>query len=185
MQEWLNDPVLLAADPDAQYAANLKINLSEIHEPLLAFPNDPDDIKTLSQACGQKIDEVFIGSCMIDFAHLESASKIIEKAGHIKSKLWVAPPTRLIEKMLKEKGVYSHLTELGVRMEIPGCSLCMGNQARVADNAVVFSTSTRNFDNRMGKNARVYLGSAELAAIIAVLGRIPTLTEYFELLGLG
>jgi aconitate hydratase 2/2-methylisocitrate dehydratase len=118
---------------------------------------------------------------MIDIAHIERASIIIEKAGRITSKLWVAPPTRLVEKSLKEKGVYSRLLELGARMEIPGCSLCMGNQARVADNSVVFSTSTRNFDNRMGKNARIYLGSAELAAITAVLGKIPTLTEYFEL----
>ncbi|MCZ7402657.1 MAG: bifunctional aconitate hydratase 2/2-methylisocitrate dehydratase [Candidatus Methanoperedens sp.] len=183
MQDWLNDPVLLAADPDAEYAGIIEINLSEIPEPLLACPNDPDFIKPLSQASGQKIGEVFIGSCMLDITHLERASKIIEKAGHITSKLWVAPPTRLIEKSLKEKGGYSLLQELGARIEIPGCSLCMGNQARVADNAVVFSTSTRNFDNRMGKNAQVYLGSAELAAIIAVLGRIPTISEYFELLG--
>ncbi len=183
MQEWLNDPVLLTADPDAEYAGILEINLSDIKEPLLACPNDPDFIKTLSEAASVKIDEVFIGSCMIDIAHLEIASKILEKAGSIKSKLWIAPPTRLIEKSLKENGIYSRLMELGARMEIPGCSLCMGNQARVADNAVVFSTSTRNFDNRMGKNAQVYLGSAELAAITAVLGRIPTLKEYFELLG--
>lgn len=183
MQEWLNDPVLLAADPDAEYAGILEINVSEIPEPLLACPNDPDFVKQLSEAAGVKIDEVFIGSCMIDIAHLERASGIIEKAGHITSKLWIAPPTRLVEKCLKEKRGYSQLMELGARLEIPGCSLCMGNQARVADNAVVFSTSTRNFDNRMGKNARVYLGSAELAAITAVLGRIPTLAEYFELLG--
>jgi aconitate hydratase 2/2-methylisocitrate dehydratase len=181
MQEWLNDPFLLEADPDAEYAGTLEINLSEIPEPLLACPNDPDFIKPLSEAAGTKIDEVFIGSCMIDIAHLERASSIIEKAGHITSKLWIAPPTKLVEKSLKENGGYSHLLELGARMEIPGCSICMGNQARVADNAVVFSTSTRNFDNRMGKNAQVYLGSAELAAITAVLGRIPTLTEYFEL----
>jgi aconitate hydratase 2/2-methylisocitrate dehydratase len=183
MQEWLNYPVLLAPDPDAEYAEIIEINLSEIMEPLLACPNDPDFIKPLSEAIGIKIDEVFIGSCMIDIAHLERASKILEKAGSIKSKLWITPPTRLIEKSLKENGVYSSLKELGARMEIPGCSLCMGNQARVADNAVVFSTSTRNFDNRMGKNAQVYLGSAELAAITAVLGRIPTIPEYFELLG--
>jgi aconitate hydratase 2/2-methylisocitrate dehydratase len=183
MQEWLNCPVLLVADPDAEYAAILEVNLLDINEPLLACPNDPDFIKTLSEVSGQKIDEVFIGSCMIDIAHIKRASKIIEKAGSIKSKLWITPPTRLIEKSLKENGVYSRLKELGARMEIPGCSLCMGNQARVADNAVVFSTSTRNFDNRMGKNAQVYLGSAQLAAITAVLGRIPTIPEYFELLG--
>jgi len=183
MQEWLNDPVLLAADPDAEYAGIIEIDLSEIPEPLLACPNDPDFIKTLSQASSQKIDEIFIGSCMIDTPHLEKACEIIEKAGTIASKLWIAPPTRLVEDSLREKGVYSRLLELGARIEIPGCSLCMGNQARVADNAVVFSTSTRNFDNRMGKNARVYLGSAQVAAITAVLGRIPTLSEYFELLG--
>ena len=182
MQDWLNNPILLAADPDAEYAGTLQIDLSEIPEPFLACPNDPDFIKTLSQTSGQKIDEVFIGSCMIDLEHLEIASKIVEKAGRITSKLWVAPPTRLVEKSLMEKCGYSHLLELGARIEIPGCSLCMGNQARVADNAVVFSTSTRNFDNRMGKNAQVYLGSAQLAAITAVLGRIPTLSEYFELL---
>jgi aconitate hydratase 2/2-methylisocitrate dehydratase len=183
MEEWVNDPVLLMADPDAEYAEIIEINLSEIPEPLLACPNDPDFIMKLSEVSGQKIDEVFIGSCMIDTPHLERASKIIEKAGRITSKLWIAPPTRFVEKSLKENGGYSRFNEIGARMEIPGCSLCMGNQARVADNAVVFSTSTRNFDNRMGKNARVYLGSAQLAAIIAVLGRIPTLTEYFELLG--
>jgi len=183
MQEWLDNPVLLAADQDAEYAGIIEVNLSDINEPLLACPNDPDFIKPLSEAASVKIDEVFIGSCMIDITHLESASKIIEKAGSIKSKLWVTPPTRLIEKSLKDNGIYSRLKGLGARIEIPGCSLCMGNQARVDDNAVVFSTSTRNFDNRMGKNAQVYLGSAELAAVTAVLGRIPTLTEYFELLG--
>lgn len=183
MQEWLSAPSLLKADPDAEYADILEIDLSAINEPLLACPNDPDLIKPLSEAAGVKIHEVFIGSCMIGLSHLERASKILEKAGSIKAKLWIAPPTRLVEKDLKETGAYSRLIELGARMEIPGCSLCMGNQARVADNAVVFSTSTRNFDNRMGKNAQVYLGSAELAAITAVLGRIPTLSEYFELLG--
>jgi aconitate hydratase 2/2-methylisocitrate dehydratase len=182
MQEWLDNPVLLAADQDAEYSVVIEINLSDIKEPLIACPNDPDFIKQLSEAANVKIDEVFIGSCMIDIAHLERASKIIEKAGSIKSKLWIAPPTRLIEKRLKDKGIYSRLMELGARMEMPGCSLCMGNQARVADNSIVFSTSTRNFDNRMGKNAQVYLGSAQLAAITAVLGKIPTETEYFELL---
>ena len=182
MQEWLNDPSLLEADPDAQYSEILDIDLSAINEPLLACPNDPDFIEPLSKVQGVKIDEVFIGSCMIGIKHLERAARILEKAGSIKAKLWVAPPTRLIEKSLKETGGYSRLVELGARMEIPGCSLCMGNQARAADNSVVFSTSTRNFDNRMGKNAQVYLGSAELAAITAVLGRIPTLSEYQKLL---
>ncbi|MCX9085456.1 MAG: bifunctional aconitate hydratase 2/2-methylisocitrate dehydratase [Candidatus Methanoperedens sp.] len=182
MQEWLNDPVLLEADQDAEYAGKMEVNLSDIKEPLIACPNDPDLIKPLSEAAGVKIDEVFIGSCMLDITHLEMASKIIEKAGSIKSKLWVAPSTRIVEKSLKDDGGYLRLQELGARIEIPGCSLCMGNQARVSDNAVVFSTSTRNFDNRIGKNAQVYLGSAQLAAITAVLGRIPTLKEYFELL---
>jgi aconitate hydratase 2/2-methylisocitrate dehydratase len=182
MQEWLMNPHLLEADPDAQYSEILDIDLSAINEPLLACPNDPDFIKPLSETQGVKIDEVFIGSCMIGIEQLEKAARILEKAGSIKAKLWVAPPTRLIEKSLKETDGYSRFKELGARMEIPGCSLCMGNQARVADNAYVFSTSTRNFDNRMGKNAQVYLGSAELAAIIAVLGRIPTLSEYLKLL---
>ncbi|CAG0977326.1 MAG: bifunctional aconitate hydratase 2/2-methylisocitrate dehydratase [Candidatus Methanoperedens sp.] len=182
MQEWLNDPSLLEADPDAQYCEVLKIDLSAINEPLLACPNDPDFIKPLSETQGVKIDEVFIGSCMLGIEQLDRAARILEKAGCIKAKLWVAPPTRLIEKSLKETCGYSRFKELGARMEIPGCSLCMGNQARVADNAFVFSTSTRNFDNRMGKNAQVYLGSAELAAITAVIGRIPTLSEYQKLL---
>jgi aconitate hydratase 2/2-methylisocitrate dehydratase len=183
MQEWLEAPSLMEADPDAEYADILEIDLSDISEPFIACPNDPDFVKPLSEVQGVKIDEVFIGSCMIGIEQLDRAAKILEKAGCINAKLWVAPPTRLIEKSMKEKGNYSRLTGLGARMEIPGCSLCMGNQARVADNAVVFSTSTRNFDNRMGKNAQVYLGSAELAAITAVLGRIPTLSEYNKLLG--
>ena len=178
MHEWLDDPSLFEADPDAQYSEILEIDLDAINEPLLACPNDPDFIKPLSQTQGVKIDEVFIGSCMIGIEHLERAAMILEKAAIIKAKLWVAPPTSIIQKSLKETGGYSKFIELGARMEIPGCSLCMGNQARVADNAVVFSTSTRNFDNRIGKNAQVYLGSAELAAITAVLGRIPTLSEY-------
>lgn len=182
MQEWLIDPSLLEADPDAEYAGILEIDLGVINEPLLACPNDPDVIKQLSEAAGVKIDEVFIGSCMIGIEHLDRAAGIIGKAGSIKTKLWVAPPTKLDEKSLIEKSNYSRLKEIGARIEIPGCSLCMGNQARVTDNAVVFSTSTRNFDNRMGKNSQVYLGSAELAAITAVLGRIPTLSEYHELL---
>ncbi len=181
MEEWLENPSLLHADDDAEYADVLEINLSEITEPLLACPNDPDYIKPLSLVEGEKIDEVFMGSCMIGLEHFQRAAGILGKASKILPKLWIAPPTRLIETHMKETGGYSIFKELGARMEIPGCSLCMGNQARVADNAVVFSTSTRNFDNRMGKNAKVYLGSAELAAIIAMLGRIPTVEEYFEL----
>lgn len=181
MEVELAKPSLLQADADAEYADVVEIDLSEINEPLLACPNDPDYIKPLSQVEGVKIDEVFMGSCMIGSEHFQRAAGILRKASRILPKLWVAPPTRLVEKRMKETGGYSRFRELGARMEIPGCSLCMGNQARVADNAAVFSTSTRNFDNRMGRNAKVYLGSAELAAIIAMLGRIPTLAEYFEL----
>ncbi len=181
MEEWLENPSLFHADADAQYADVLEIDLSKITEPLLACPNDPDYIKPLSQVANEKIDEVFMGSCMIGLEHFQRAAGILGKANMIFPKLWIAPPTRLVEKSMKDTGGYSKFKELGARMEIPGCSLCMGNQARVADNAVVFSTSTRNFDNRMGKNAKVYLGSAEVAAITAMLGRIPTTKEYFEL----
>ncbi len=182
MEEWLKHPSLLHADSDAEYADVLEIDLSQITEPLLACPNDPDYIKPLSVVAGEKIDEVFMGSCMIGLEQFDRAARIFGKANGLASKAWIAPPTRLIEKHMKEAGDYSRLKELGARMEIPGCSLCMGNQARVADNAVVFSTSTRNFDNRMGKNAKVYLGSAELAAVIAILGRIPAFDEYMSYL---
>ncbi len=180
MEEWLGNPALLGRDEDAEYTDIMEIDLSEITEPLLAVPNDPDHVRPLSEVCGERIDEVFIGSCMTDIDHFSSTSKIIGKEGKTLSKLWIAPPTRLVEKKMRERGDYDILKELGARMEIPGCSLCMGNQARVADNALVFSTSTRNFDNRMGKNAKVYLGSAQLAAITASIGRIPTLEEYFS-----
>ena len=180
MEDWLANPVLLERDEDADYADFVEIDLSEIDEPLLACPNDPDYIKSLSEVAGEKIDEVFIGSCMTDLDHFISGARILRREGRIGSKLWIAPPTRLIEKSLKDKGVYAVFSELGARMEIPGCSLCMGNQARVADDATVLSTSTRNFDNRIGKNAKVYLGSAELASITAALGRIPSVEEYFQ-----
>ncbi|MDP2841635.1 MAG: aconitase family protein, partial [Candidatus Methanoperedens sp.] len=181
MEEWLDNPSLLKADADAEYADVVEIDLSEINEPLLACPNDPDYIKPLSHVSGEKIDEVFIGSCMIGHEQLQRSAGILRNASRITSKLWVAPPTKLVEKSMKETGDYLIFKGLGARMEIPGCSLCMGNQARVADNTVVFSTSTRNFDNRMGKNAMVYLGSAELAAVVAMLGKIPGVEEYFEL----
>ncbi len=181
MEEWLANPSLLHADEDAEYADVLEIDLSRITEPLLACPNDPDYRKPLSQVAGEKIDEVFMGSCMIGLEHFQRAAGILGKADRIFPKLWIAPPTKLVEKSMKDNASYSRFRKLGARMEIPGCSLCMGNQARVADNAVVFSTSTRNFDNRMGKNAKVYLGSAEVAVITAMLGRIPTAKEYFEL----
>ncbi len=180
IEEWLTHPVLLAKDEDAVYSDILDVDLSEITEPLIACPNDPDYIRPLSEVSGEKIDEVFIGSCMTDIDHFHSTAQILGREGKIQSKLWISPPTRLIEKTIKDTGEYVLLKGLGARMEIPGCSLCMGNQARVADNAVVFSTSTRNFDNRMGKNARVHLGSSELAAITAAIGKIPTVEEYLS-----
>ncbi|MBI5751679.1 MAG: bifunctional aconitate hydratase 2/2-methylisocitrate dehydratase [Hydrogenophilales bacterium] len=181
MRAWLDQPSLLEPDADAEYAYVLEIDLNEIKEPLLACPNDPDDIKPMSAVAGDKIDEVFIGSCMTNIGHYRAAGKVLEDAGLIPARLWVAPPTRMDEHELREEGVYSIFGRVGARMEMPGCSLCMGNQARVADGATVFSTSTRNFDNRMGKGARVYLGSAELAAVCAKLGRIPTQEEYLAI----
>ncbi len=181
MRAWLDQPNLLEPDADAEYAYVLEIDLNEIKEPLVACPNDPDDIKPLSAVIGDKIDEVFIGSCMTNIGHYRAAGKVLEDAGLIPTRLWVAPPTRMDEHELREEGIYAIFGRIGARIELPGCSLCMGNQARVADGAAVFSTSTRNFDNRMGKNARVYLGSAELAAVCAKLGRIPALEEYLAI----
>jgi len=183
MEAWLAAPNLLEPDADAEYAYVLEIDLNEIKEPLVACPNDPDDIKPLSAVVGDKIDEVFIGSCMTNIGHYRAAAKVLEGAGAIPTRLWVAPPTRMDEDQLRDEGVYSVFGVAGARTEIPGCSLCMGNQARVADKATVFSTSTRNFDNRMGKDARVYLGSAELAAVCALLGRMPTPEEYLATVG--
>ncbi|MEZ0233071.1 MAG: bifunctional aconitate hydratase 2/2-methylisocitrate dehydratase [Methylophilaceae bacterium] len=183
MQTWLEKPELLQPDADAEYAYVLEIDLNEIKEPLVACPNDPDDIKPLSAVVGDKIDEVFIGSCMTNIGHYRAAAKVLEGAGSIPTRLWIAPPTRMDEGQLRDEGVYSVFGVAGARTEIPGCSLCMGNQARVADKATVFSTSTRNFDNRMGKDARVYLGSAELAAVCARLGRMPTPQEYLDTVG--
>jgi aconitate hydratase 2 / 2-methylisocitrate dehydratase len=180
MQAWLADPQLLEPDVDAEYAYVLEIDLNEITEPLVACPNDPDDIKPLSAVVGDKVDEVFIGSCMTNIGHYRAAAKVLDDAGIIPTRLWIAPPTRMDADQLKEEGAYSVFGRVGARTEMPGCSLCMGNQARVADGATVFSTSTRNFDNRMGKDARVYLGSAELAAVCARLGRIPTPQEYLD-----
>ena len=183
MQAWLAKPELLEADADAEYAHVIEIDLNEIKEPLVACPNDPDDIKPLTAVVGDKIDEVFIGSCMTNIGHYRAAAKVLEGAGAIPTRLWIAPPTRMDEAQLRDEGVYSVFGIAGARTEVPGCSLCMGNQARVADKATVFSTSTRNFDNRMGKDARVYLGSAELAAVCAKLGRMPTHAEYMETVG--
>jgi aconitate hydratase 2/2-methylisocitrate dehydratase len=181
MKAWLAKPELLAPDVDAEYAHIIEIDLNQIKEPLVACPNDPDDIKPLSAVAGDKIDEVFIGSCMTNIGHYRAASKMLEDAGLVTPRLWVVPPTRMDEAELREEGAYGTFGRAGARTEMPGCSLCMGNQARVADNATVFSTSTRNFDNRMGKGARVYLGSAELAGACARLGRIPTVPEYLDL----
>jgi aconitate hydratase 2/2-methylisocitrate dehydratase len=178
MRAWLDEPQLLEPDADAEYAYVLEIDLDQIREPLVACPNDPDDIKPLSAVAGDRIDEVFIGSCMTNIGHYRAAARVLEDAASIPTRLWIAPPTRMDEAQLREEGVYAVFGRVGARTEMPGCSLCMGNQARVADHATVFSTSTRNFDNRMGKGARVYLGSAELAAVCAVLGRIPTVEEY-------
>lgn len=183
MQTWLAKPELLEPDADAEYAYVLEIDLNEITEPLVACPNDPDDIKPLSAVVGDKIDEVFIGSCMTNIGHYRAAAKVLDDAGILPTRLWIAPPTRMDADQLKEEGAYSVFGRAGARTEVPGCSLCMGNQARVADRATVFSTSTRNFDNRMGKDARVYLGSAELAAVCARLGRMPTPQEYLDTVG--
>jgi aconitate hydratase 2 / 2-methylisocitrate dehydratase len=183
MQAWLAKPELLQPDKDAEYAHVIEIDLNEIKEPLVACPNDPDDIKPMSQVTGDKIDEVFIGSCMTNIGHYRAAAKVLEGTGNIPTTLWIAPPTRMDEAQLREEGVYSVFGIAGARTEMPGCSLCMGNQARVADKATVFSTSTRNFDNRMGRDARVYLGSAELAAVCAKLGRMPSHAEYMETVG--
>ena len=182
-QAWLADPQLLKADADADYAAVIEIDLADVHEPIVACPNDPDDVKTLSEVAGAKIDEVFIGSCMTNIGHFRAASKLLEGKRDIPVKLWVAPPTKMDAKKLSDEGHYGVLGNAGARMEMPGCSLCMGNQAQVKEGATVFSTSTRNFPNRLGKNANVYLGSAELAAICSKLGRIPTRTEYMVDMG--
>jgi aconitate hydratase 2/2-methylisocitrate dehydratase len=182
-EAWLKDPKLLARDADAEYAAVIEIDLADVHEPIVACPNDPDDVKTLSGVAGAKIDEVFIGSCMTNIGHFRAASKLLENKRDIPVKLWVAPPTKMDAQQLTEEGHYGVLGTAGARMEPPGCSLCMGNQAQVREGATVFSTSTRNFPNRLGKNSNVYLGSAELAAICSKLGRIPTKEEYMTDMG--
>ncbi|MDD1615446.1 MAG: aconitate hydratase 2 / 2-methylisocitrate dehydratase [Methylococcaceae bacterium NSP1-2] len=181
MQAWLDNPVLLEADADAEYFEILEINMSDIKEPLLACPNDPDDIKPLSAVAGTKIDEVFLGSCMTNIGHFRAAGKLLEQQkGALPSKLWIAPPTKMDESQLTKEGYYDTFTKAGARTEMPGCSLCMGNQARVAENATVVSTSTRNFPNRLGNGANVFLSSAELAAVCSLLGKIPTVEEYMS-----
>ncbi|MGF1939224.1 MAG: bifunctional aconitate hydratase 2/2-methylisocitrate dehydratase [Nostoc sp. ChiQUE02] len=181
MEEWLANPVLLEGDTDAEYAEIIEIDLNEIKEPIVAAPNDPDNVKLLSEVANDPVQEVFVGSCMTNIGHYRATAKVLEGAGEVKTRLWIAPPTRMDEHQLKEEGVYSVFGAAGARTEMPGCSLCMGNQARVADGTTVFSTSTRNFNNRMGKDARVYLGSAELAAVCALLGRLPTVQEYLDI----
>ncbi|SFV71764.1 Aconitate hydratase 2 [hydrothermal vent metagenome] len=185
MKEWIKNPELLKADPDAEYAAVIEINMNKITEPILACPNDPDDVKTLTEIheAGLKteIDEVFVGSCMTNIGLFRANAEVLRGEGAVKAKLWICPPTKMDEKTLQEEGYYSVFGMAGARTEIPGCSLCMGNQASVAQNAYVFSTSTRNFDNRLGKGSQVYLGSAELAAVVALKGKLPTATEYAEI----
>jgi aconitate hydratase 2/2-methylisocitrate dehydratase len=183
MEAWLADPQLLEPDADAEYAAVIEIDLADVHEPIVACPNDPDDVKTLSDVSGAVIDEVFIGSCMTNIGHFRAAAKLLEGKRDIPTRLWVAPPTKMDASELTKEGHYGTFGTAGARMEMPGCSLCMGNQAQVREGATVFSTSTRNFPNRLGKNSNVYLGSAELAAICSRLGRIPTREEYMADIG--
>ena len=178
MEQWIQNPVLLKPDNNAKYAATIEIDLNEIKEPLLACPNDPDDIKTLSEIGEDKIDEVFIGSCMTNIGHFRAAGKLLKDTSSLPTRLWISPPTRMDKFQLEQEGFYDIFKKAGVRTEVPGCSLCMGNQARVEPNATVVSTSTRNFPNRLGDGADVYLASAELAAISSILGKLPTNDEY-------
>ncbi|MBL4611420.1 MAG: bifunctional aconitate hydratase 2/2-methylisocitrate dehydratase [Pseudomonas sp.] len=179
MEAWLADPKLMKADPDAEYAAIIEIDLADVKEPVLCAPNDPDDARLLSQVAGQKIDEVFIGSCMTNIGHFRAAGKLLEKnKGALPTRLWLAPPTKMDQFQLTEEGYYGIYGKAGARMEMPGCSLCMGNQARVAAKSTVVSTSTRNFPNRLGDGADVFLASAELASVASILGRLPTVEEY-------
>ena len=181
MEAWQKNPVLMKPDANAHYTEVIEVDLNEITEPLLACPNDPDDVKTLSAVAQTQIDEVFIGSCMTNIGHFRAAGKLLDQfSGLLPTKLWVCPPTKMDEHQLKEEGYYNIFGRVGARTEMPGCSLCMGNQARVADNSTVVSTSTRNFPNRLGKGANVFLASAELAAVCSILGKIPTVEEYMK-----
>jgi aconitate hydratase 2/2-methylisocitrate dehydratase len=181
MEAWLADPKLLAADKDAEYAAVIEIDLAEVKEPVLCAPNDPDDARLLSTVAGEKIDEVFIGSCMTNIGHFRAAGKLLDKVkGGIPTRLWLAPPTKMDAHQLTEEGYYGIYGKAGARMEMPGCSLCMGNQARVQTGSTVVSTSTRNFPNRLGDATNVYLASAELAAVASIIGKLPTVGEYME-----
>ena len=179
MEEWLANPTLMRADPDAEYAEIIEIDLNEIREPILCAPNDPDDARLLSDVAGDKVDEVFIGSCMTNIGHFRAAGKLLEQYGkELPTRLWIAPPTRMDQAQLTEEGYYNIFGRMGARIETPGCSLCMGNQARIRENSTAVSTSTRNFPNRLGTGANVYLASAELAAVAAILGKLPTVEEY-------
>ena len=180
MEQWLANPVLMQPDKNAKYAEIIEIDLNEIKEPLLACPNDPDDVKSLSEIGEDKIDEVFIGSCMTNIGHFRAAGKLLEKISSLPTRLWISPPTKMDKFQLEEEGFYKIFENAGVRTEVPGCSLCMGNQARVEPNSTVVSTSTRNFPNRLGDGANVYLASAELAAISAILGKLPNVDEYLS-----
>jgi aconitate hydratase 2/2-methylisocitrate dehydratase len=181
MQEWLANTELMEADADAEYAEIIEINMSDIHEPILACPNDPDDVKTLAEVAGTHVDEVFIGSCMTNIGHFRAAGNLLQEfGGVIPTRLWIVPPTKMDAAQLTAEGYYNIYGTSGARTEMPGCSLCMGNQARVAEKSTVVSTSTRNFPNRLGTGAFVYLASAELSSVSAILGRIPTKEEYME-----
>jgi aconitate hydratase 2 / 2-methylisocitrate dehydratase len=182
VESWLAKPELLAADAGAEYAAVLEIDLTAITEPIVACPNDPDDVRPLSEVAGTPVQDVFIGSCMTSIGHLRAAAAVWQGGGFNPDvRTWLCPPTRMDEAQLRDEGLYAVFGSVGAHMELPGCSLCMGNQARVPNGVTVFSTSTRNFDNRMGDGARVFLGSAEVAAVTAILGRIPTVSEYRDL----
>jgi len=180
MEEWLAEPTLMEADADAEYAAIIEIDLADIKEPIVCCPNDPDDAKLLSDVAGDKVDEIFIGSCMTNIGHFRAAGKLLDEAGSVDSRFWICPPTRMDAHTLMEEGYYNIYGKVGARTEMPGCSLCMGNQARVLAGATVLSTSTRNFPNRLGDGANVYLTSAELATVGGILGRLPTVAEYME-----
>merc|ERR1712190_116717 len=182
MEAWLENPVLLEADKEATYHKVFEIDLNKITEPILCAPNDPDDARVLGDVAGEKIDEVFIGSCMTNIGHFRAAGELLNAHnGQLPTRLWIAPPTRMDEAQLTQEGFYSIYGKVGARTEMPGCSLCMGNQARIADKSTAVSTSTRNFPNRLGQGANVYLASAELAAIASILGKLPTKAEYLEL----
>jgi len=180
MEEWLANPVLMEPDANAEYAEIIEIDLNEIKEPILACPNDPDDVKELSEVAGAKIDEVFIGSCMTNIGHFRAAASLLSEASSIPTRLWISPPTKMDEHQLREEGIYNIFASAGARTEMPGCSLCMGNQARIAPNSTAVSTSTRNFPNRLGDGADVYLASAELAAVASILGKLPSVEEYMD-----